>query len=99
MALSESVINNYNPILYKGLGYGTRQTLVFQCGWITTGLSGNIVGSFFLDKVGRRPLILFGIIGCLVALCVETALTASFATPVPAVDPNLGGIGAAVAML
>ncbi|CAK7237143.1 hypothetical protein SCUCBS95973_009861 [Sporothrix curviconia] len=93
------VINNYNSILYKGLGYGTRQTLVFQCGWITTGLSGNIVGSLIIDYIGRRPLILGGIIGALACLCVETALVATYASPVPEVGANRSGIGAAVAFL
>ena len=92
------VINNYNPILYAGLGYGTRQTLVFQCGWITTGFSGNVVGSLFIDRLGRRPLILFAMCACLVFLCIEAGLVASFASPVPA-EPNRAGIGAAVAAL
>ena len=99
MVSFSSVINNYNSILYKGLGYGTRQTLKFQCGWITTGMTGNIVGSIFMDTLGRRNLIILGMCGCLTFLCLETALVASFASPVPAVDPNRAGIGAAVAML
>ncbi|KEF53482.1 uncharacterized protein A1O9_10457 [Exophiala aquamarina CBS 119918] len=93
------VINNYGSILYRALGYGPLDQLKLQCGWISMGFAGNIVGSLILDKVGRRPLIILGFSGCLVALCIESALVAIYATPVPQVDPNMAGIRAAVAML
>ncbi|KAF2469502.1 general substrate transporter [Lindgomyces ingoldianus] len=73
------VINNYGPSLYATLGYGTKQQLEFQCGWITVGIVFNAVGAMFMDKVGRKPLMLFGVGGCCVCLILEAALVASFA--------------------
>ncbi len=58
-----------------------------------------VPGSFILDRVGRRPLIIIGFAGCLVCLAIESAHVATFATPVPDVDPNTAAISAAVAML
>lgn len=59
----------------------------------------NATGSFILDRIGRRPLIIFGFAGCLVTLCIEAALVARYASPVPEVEPNMPAIRAAVAML
>lgn len=38
------VINNYGPTLYEALGYGTRDRLVLQCGWVTVGIPFNALG-------------------------------------------------------
>ena len=65
------VINNYGPTLYKALGYGTKDQLALQCGWITVGIIFNFVGAALMDRIGRRPLMLFGISGCCVALILE----------------------------
>lgn len=51
-----------------------------------------------MDKVGRKPLMIFGIAGCLACLIVEAALVATFASPVPD-DPNKAALRAAVAAL
>jgi hypothetical protein len=50
------VINNYGPELYKALGFGTRDQLALQCGWISVGVITNAIGAFIMDRVGRRPL-------------------------------------------
>lgn len=50
------VINNYGPALYKSLGYGTKDQLALQCGWITVGIVFNLVGAVIMDRLGRRPL-------------------------------------------
>ncbi|KAF2107746.1 general substrate transporter [Lophiotrema nucula] len=73
------VVNNYGPTLYATLGYGTKQQLEFQCGWITVGIIFNAVGALFMDKVGRKPLMLFGVAGCGVCLIIEAAIVAEYA--------------------
>ncbi|ORY17254.1 general substrate transporter [Clohesyomyces aquaticus] len=88
------VINNYGPTLYKTLGYDTKQQLEFQCGWITVGVVFNAVGAMVMDKVGRKPLMLFGVAGCGVCLIIEAALVASFAEA----GTNKPGLAAGVAM-
>lgn len=73
------VLNNYGPTIYKALGYGTEKQLIFQCGWITVGILGNIVGALVMDMTGRRPLLMLGVGGCCVSLILEAAMVASFA--------------------
>ncbi|KAL6246340.1 hypothetical protein RBB50_006576 [Rhinocladiella similis] len=90
------VINNYGPMLYSSLGFDTERQLVLQCGWITCGIAGNLTGALVMDKIGRKPLMIFGIAGCLVCLILEAALVATYASPVPAV-PNKAALRAAVA--
>ena len=51
-----------------------------------------------MDKLGRKPLMIFGIGACLACLVVEAALVATYASPVPAV-PNTAALRAAVAAL
>lgn len=87
------VINNYGPQLYKALGYGTRDQLALQCGWITVGIVFNLVGALIMDRVGRRPLMLFGLGGCCVCLIIEAAMVANFA----AEGTNKAGLGVGVA--
>ncbi|KAK5044372.1 hypothetical protein LTR84_011322 [Exophiala bonariae] len=90
------VINNYGPSLYSVLGYDTEQQLKLQCGWITCGIIGNLTGALIMDKVGRKPLMIFGIGGCLACLVVEAALVATYANPILA-EPNKAALRAAVA--
>lgn len=51
-----------------------------------------------MDRVGRKPLMLTGVIGCCACLIVEAAVIASFASPIPAV-PNVAGLRMGVAAL
>ncbi|KAF2418476.1 MFS general substrate transporter [Tothia fuscella] len=87
------VINNYGPTLYKSLGYGTKDQLALQCGWITVGVVFNGVGAVIMDKVGRRPLLLLGVAGCCACLIVEAAMVATYA----AEGTNKVGLGVGVA--
>jgi MFS family permease len=87
------VINNYGPQLYKSLGYDTRDQLALQCGWITVGIIFNFVGACIMDRVGRRPLMLFGVSACCVCLIIEAAMVANFA----AEGTNKAGLGVGVA--
>lgn len=56
-----------------------KQQLELQCGWISVGILFNAVGAVFMDKVGRKPLMLFGVAGCAVCLIVEAAIVATYA--------------------
>ena len=60
------VINNYGPLQYAALGFGTEDQLRLQCGWISVGVVTNAIGACIMDKFGRRPLMLFGVFGCCV---------------------------------
>ena len=56
-----------------------KEQLEFQCGWITVGIVFNAVGALFLDKIGRKPLMIFGVAGCCVCLILEAAIVATYA--------------------
>ncbi|KEF54374.1 uncharacterized protein A1O9_09540 [Exophiala aquamarina CBS 119918] len=73
------VLNNYGPTIYAALGYDTLYQLIFQCGWITVGILGNLIGALIMDWTGRKPLLVFGLAGCCVSLILEAAMVSSFA--------------------
>lgn len=87
------VLNNYGPTIYAALGFDTEKQLIFQCGWITVGILGNVIGALIMDITGRRPLLMLGLGGCCVSLILEAAMVASFA----AAGTNLAGLRMGVA--
>ncbi|KIW78380.1 hypothetical protein Z517_08215 [Fonsecaea pedrosoi CBS 271.37] len=62
------VINNYGPILYKGLGFSTVDQLLIQAGWISVCPGGNVINALIVDKIGRTRLLMFGFAGTVTAL-------------------------------
>ncbi|KAK5064580.1 hypothetical protein LTR84_000413 [Exophiala bonariae] len=73
------VLNNYGPTIYASLGFDTLYQLIFQCGWITVGIIGNIIGALIMDWTGRKPLMVAGVAGCCISLILEAAMVSSFA--------------------
>lgn len=53
---------------------------------------GNLVGSLLMDNFGRRRLILTGIAGCIVTLCIEAAMVSLYATA----GTNKAGLGVGI---
>jgi len=70
-----------------------KQQLEFQCGWITVGVVFNAVGALFMDKVGRKPLMLFGVAGCGVCLIIEAAIVATYAEAATNKTALAAGVG------
>ncbi|OQV11333.1 hypothetical protein CLAIMM_15186 [Cladophialophora immunda] len=62
------VINNYGPILYKGLGFSTVDQLLIQAGWISVCPGGNLINALIVDRIGRTRLLMFGFAGTVSAL-------------------------------
>ncbi|OAP54337.1 hypothetical protein AYL99_11438 [Fonsecaea erecta] len=98
-SLGNLVINNYGPTLYGALGFDTLAEIKLHVGWTTIGIPANAFAACVVDRVGRKPLIIYGILGACSCLIVEAAIIANFATPVPAVNPNSAALRAGVAML
>jgi MFS family permease len=71
--------NTLGPTIYAALGYDTLYQLIFQCGWISVGIIGNLIGALIMDWTGRKPLLILGVSGCCVALILEAAMVSSFA--------------------
>ena len=93
LALTTASDTIQGPTLYKALGFGTRDQLILQCGWITGAIPANFIGAWFMDRFGRRPLMLFGVAGCCVMLCIEAAMVAQYAEA----GTNKAGLGVGVA--
>jgi sugar porter (SP) family MFS transporter len=87
------VVNNYGPTFYKSLGFETRDQLILACGWITAAIPANFFGAAVMDRWGRKPLMLFGIFGCMLCLCIEAAMVALYADA----GTNKAGLGVGVA--
>ncbi|KAL4781067.1 sugar transporter family protein [Aspergillus varians] len=88
------VINNYGPLLYTKMGFGATQQLLINAGWITIGPFGNLLCAWLMDRVGRKKLMVTGMIGCSVALFGELLMIALYEG-----TTNKSGISAAVFFL
>lgn len=78
------VINNYQVILFPSLGISPALSLGLYSVYLAIAFVGNSLCGYIVDRVGRRPCLLIGLCGCLVALVGET-ITAKFAA-----DPGAG---------
>ncbi|OBT97454.1 hypothetical protein VE01_04367 [Pseudogymnoascus verrucosus] len=88
------VINNYQILLYNNLGlYGWLPLLLYAI-FSAWGAFSNWINANLLDRLGRVPIITFGLIGCICMMTIETALVASYAS-----TSNQGGNAAAVLFL
>ncbi|VUC25612.1 unnamed protein product [Clonostachys rosea] len=68
------VIYNYSVIIYQGLGFSGHVPLLLSGIYTTIGALGNYVNALLADRIGRKPLFIIGLGGCLVSLIFETAL-------------------------
>jgi MFS family permease len=56
---------------------------------------GNIAGALVVDRVGRKPLLLFAFTGCICCLSIEAAMLALYADA----GTNKAGLGVAIAAI
>lgn len=73
------IIANYAVILFENLGISGYLPLLLLALWTTASFPGNCFTALFVDKIGRRTLMLVGACGILVSLVCECALQAVFA--------------------
>lgn len=96
-AFSSSTCSNistdYGPTLYKNLGYGTTQQLLYSSAWLTFTLGMSVIAIPFVDRMPRNEMIACGLWGCMATLIVEAALVATY---VPSQNKN--ALRAAVAI-
>lgn len=72
------VINNYNTILFSGLGIKGGMPLLLLGFFNLTTVPGNLFNGLFIDRFGRRRFVITGCIGIIVCLSGEAAMTACF---------------------
>ncbi|KAJ5113836.1 hypothetical protein N7456_002370 [Penicillium angulare] len=72
------VVNNYQVMLYNGLGlYDSLPLLLYAC-YLTCAAFMNFISSHLMDRVGRTRLLIGGLCGCSVAIICEMAMVARF---------------------
>ncbi|KAJ5155807.1 hypothetical protein N7492_008610 [Penicillium capsulatum] len=69
-----NVIQNYGPRLYKSLGLATSTSLMIIGVWGALAQLWNTIFMLFVDKVGRRKLLIPSLLGMGAAMCVEATL-------------------------
>jgi MFS family permease len=70
------VVNNYQVMLYNGLGlYESVPLLLYAC-YLTWAAFINYFASRIMDKAGRTRLLIAGLCGCSVATICEMAMVA-----------------------
>lgn len=69
-----NVIQNYGPRLYKSLGLPTSTSLMIIGVWGALAQLWNTLFMLFVDKVGRRKLLIPSLLGMGAAMCVEATL-------------------------
>jgi MFS family permease len=84
------VINNYQVLLYNGLGLHDDMPLLLYALYVTVAALMNVLSAFIIDKVGRRKLIIFGLIACSLDLACEAAMVAKFSGTDNKVGNGLG---------
>ena len=69
----------YIVSLYQNLGLTGGIPLIIGAVYVTVATLGNLVGALILDKVGRKKLLITGLTGCMLSVCLESAMIAQFA--------------------
>lgn len=72
------VITNYGVILYEQVGLSGYMPLLLSGVWVLLTLPGNIFTALYVDKIGRRKLLLTGLAGCCISNIFECTLLARY---------------------
>lgn len=65
--------------LYQSLGLTGGVPLIIGAAYVTVATIANFVGALLLDRVGRKPLLIIGLMGCLLSVSLECAMIAQYA--------------------
>lgn len=92
-----NIISNYNPGLYRTLGLKGTTPLMLQGIWGALAQFWNTVFMLFIDRVGRRKLLIPSLLGMGATMCIEAALAqANGGFRDPSANPD--AVRAAIAM-
>lgn len=65
--------------LYQTLGLTGGVPLILGAVYTTVAAIANFIGALIMDRLGRKPMLLIGLAGCMHFMSLETAMVASFA--------------------
>lgn len=69
-----NVIQSYGPLLYESLGLSISTSLMIIGVWGALAQLWNTIFMAFIDKIGRRKLLIPSLLGIGAALCIEATL-------------------------
>jgi MFS family permease len=73
------VVNNYQILLYNSLGLSGWLPLLLYGVYTSWAAFLNWINALLLDRVGRKPVIIIGLSGCICMICIYTAMVAEYA--------------------
>ena len=73
------VVNNYQILLYNSLGLHGWLPLLLYGVYTSWAAFLNWINALLLDRVGRKPVIIIGLSGCICMICIYTAMVAEYA--------------------
>ncbi|KAL3455437.1 general substrate transporter [Aspergillus heterothallicus] len=88
------VINNYGQTFYQTLGFGPDARQILQGNRDLLALLGNMLGTWIIDRVGRRLVLIVAFIGCFFCVLLEAIMVALYAD-----SDNTAGKNTGVALL
>ncbi|WP_051260337.1 sugar porter family MFS transporter [Corynebacterium sputi] len=92
-----NVIFYYSNVLWESVGFDESQAFTFSVLTSIINIATTIVAIIFVDKIGRKPLLIIGSSGMIVSL---TAMAIVFgASPVVDSEPVLTGAGGPIALV
>ena len=72
------MVTNYGIILYESVGLRGYMPLLLSGIYVLITFPCNVFTALYVDRIGRRKLILIGLAGCVICNTFECALQASF---------------------
>ncbi len=84
-----NIVVYYGPSILEQAGFETRASLLFQVGFGATNLVFTLIAMAIIDRFGRRPLLIGGMVVVVVALAVTAGLFV-FADPQVVTDASTG---------
>lgn len=85
------VVANYGILLYEAIGFRGSMPLLLSAVWVVITIPCNLFTALYVDRIGRRPLLLVGLAGCTVCNIFECALQAFYLG-----TDNKSGLNAAI---
>lgn len=72
------IVANLGVLLYESVGMTGSMPLLLNAIWVSITFPLNIFTALYVDKIGRRTLLLVGLAGCTISNIFEIALQATY---------------------